>query len=444
MIIPDEKGTYKLSLLLNESACKILELIDCAHTISEVVQMLAEIYGEPAELIHPKVEPFINELITQGILVQAASSPLTGRLKVTGSREFLVPLHLAVELTYKCNLRCLHCYGNYGPKTGRFINVDLFQHVLREFYALGLISLELTGGEPTFHPNWRFFIEFALNEVGVLHVGLITNGTLILQQDIEFLRMYRDSFSVQVDLHGSNAEYVDYFTRGQGVFHRQVQLIKVLCDNGIRTRVVMCATPSSLNQVYEVAKIAKSFGATSFGVSPVIPMGRAITKKHALILNDSQLELLNNIIIELQNIYGKDFIYTVENILRPLQRFGNLFSESAVFDCGAGYRSLAIAPDGSIKICQMSPQYMKLGKLTLKSSIKKILEDLPLLKFANIRPPDAEVCGSCKNLTYCGGCKVRGYLKANASSWRCNWGSRNLEMIKPVMESGNKKNVHCN
>ncbi|WP_150136165.1 radical SAM protein [Streptomyces hyaluromycini] len=67
-------------------------------------------------------------------------------------------------MTGKCQLRCTHCLSESSPQAthGTMTPTD-WRSVITDAAALGIRTIQLIGGEPTAHPNWREFPELALS-----------------------------------------------------------------------------------------------------------------------------------------------------------------------------------------------------------------------------------------------------------------------------------------
>lgn len=90
------------------------------------------------------------------------------------------PMHLDIELSGRCNLRCAHCFQN-GLIAGElgFMDYDLFVRVIDEAMAGGLCAVKLqVRGESMLHPRFFEAMDYA-KAAGVMDVQLTTNATLL-------------------------------------------------------------------------------------------------------------------------------------------------------------------------------------------------------------------------------------------------------------------------
>lgn len=82
----------------------------------------------------------------------------------------------SVELTDKCNLRCIYCYGEYEPIKCDALKINEMTYIFDKLYDLGVSVVELTGGEPLSHPNFKEILLLAVNTFE--NVNILSNGVL--------------------------------------------------------------------------------------------------------------------------------------------------------------------------------------------------------------------------------------------------------------------------
>ncbi len=94
------------------------------------------------------------------------------------------PLHLDIESTGVCNLRCPFCATTtkrWGPDAPGYMAWDLFRHIIDEGASEGLFSIKLSfRGEPTLHPKLPEMVGYAKGK-GILDVYFNTNATLLTE-----------------------------------------------------------------------------------------------------------------------------------------------------------------------------------------------------------------------------------------------------------------------
>src|SRR5438105_13161993 len=73
---------------------------------------------------------------------------------------------LQVNLGYNCNQRCLHCHVNAGPTRTEMMSRETLSDVLVFLEVNRIRTLDITGGAPELHPDFRMLVGKA-RELGV-------------------------------------------------------------------------------------------------------------------------------------------------------------------------------------------------------------------------------------------------------------------------------------
>jgi MoaA/NifB/PqqE/SkfB family radical SAM enzyme len=121
-----------------------------------------------------------------------------------------------IVLTDRCNLNCAHCY-NKGLKSRAEMDTGEIQDLLDQLARTGTLGLTLTGGEPTYRPDWKEIVSYALRRRFL--TVLKTNGTLISAQDVETL-WEMGLCQMTVSLYSHDADRHDAFVRSPGAWEQ--------------------------------------------------------------------------------------------------------------------------------------------------------------------------------------------------------------------------------
>lgn len=121
-------------------------------------------------------------------------------------RNFIVgefPIHLDIETTNACNLRCPFCavtFKNWGPYRRGYMDLSLFRRIIDEGVENGLCSLKLSlRGEPMLHPKIGEMVAYA-KERGIMDVYFNTNATLLDEDKInQLIDSGLDRISISVE-----------------------------------------------------------------------------------------------------------------------------------------------------------------------------------------------------------------------------------------------------
>ena len=135
---------------------------------------------------------------------------LTDELK----RGLDAPICLTWELTYGCNLACIHCLSSSGRRDPRELTTAEAMAVIDELRAMQVFYVNIGGGEPTIRSDFYELVDYAVgNGVGV---KFSTNGSTITRERAERLAA-TDYLDVQISIDGANAATNDA-VRGDGSF----------------------------------------------------------------------------------------------------------------------------------------------------------------------------------------------------------------------------------
>jgi MoaA/NifB/PqqE/SkfB family radical SAM enzyme len=127
-----------------------------------------------------------------------------------------------IGLSEVCNLSCLMCRR---PQEKAFIASEIVHKVLQDAKRIGVRTLSFSGGEPFIHPDFREFLVEAIN-LG-FEVELVTNGTLVLESDIEVFEKLK---CVTVSIDGPESAH-DYIRGLKGAWRKSMDTLRLLSES---------------------------------------------------------------------------------------------------------------------------------------------------------------------------------------------------------------------
>ena len=139
---------------------------------------------------------------------------------------------IQVNLGYLCNLSCVHCHVNAGPKRTELMSKETIDQVLAFIEELDVTTLDLTGGAPEMNPHFRWFVEEAY-KLGCKTI-VRCNLTIIVanKKYFDLPEFYKEN---EVEIVSSLPHYSSKKTdsqRGDGVFDRSIRALKMLNEVG--------------------------------------------------------------------------------------------------------------------------------------------------------------------------------------------------------------------
>lgn len=132
-----------------------------------------------------------------------------GKVKIPNAKL----IYAWLEITKACNLRCVHCYGQFGyPKIDKkkVLKTKEWKEIIDKLIRYGCKDIQLIGGEPMAHTDFYEILEYAYLK-GMKRIDVFTNGTFINEKSIEYFK--KTNASIRVSVYGHNAEIHDSITK---------------------------------------------------------------------------------------------------------------------------------------------------------------------------------------------------------------------------------------
>ena len=128
---------------------------------------------------------------------------------------------LQVNLGYRCNQSCVHCHVNAGPNRTEMMDAETMALIPQVLAARGIGTLDLTGGAPELHPDFRELVR-AARALGVKVIDRC-NLTILFEPGHEGLAEFLAEHEVEVvaSLPCYSMDNVDR-QRGKGVFDKSI------------------------------------------------------------------------------------------------------------------------------------------------------------------------------------------------------------------------------
>lgn len=154
------------------------------------------------------------------------------------SRENLTTMQ--VNVGYKCNLTCTHCFLECGPNKTEMMTKETMDMCLKAFKRGGFQVMDITGGSPEINPNLEYLIEEASKLGKVL---IRTNLTILKSTKFEHLIDVYAKYNVRIvsSLPYYSEEVVEK-QRGDHVFQSSIEVLQKLNALGYGIKEDLCLT----------------------------------------------------------------------------------------------------------------------------------------------------------------------------------------------------------
>lgn len=294
---------------------------------------------------------------------------LLGRLR---SRH--VPKEAILELTYRCNLTCVHCF--LAGETADELTTDQVFSIIDQLADAGTLDMCFTGGEALLRDDFFEIVEHARKRH--MAVSLISNGTLIDEEVARLIRGFHFS-AVMISLLGAVPETHDAISGVPGSFARTTRAIRLLRELDLRVQVKTPIMKSNSHEIEAIAQFCKSVGAGQ-QIGPVIcPTTKGSRSPLQYRVDDDQLKHY----LEWELGSGGD-----------ASGFAGM--------CNAGFCNVGISAEGKVFPCIVLR--VEAGDLRNQSFVSIWNSSAVLAKTRRIRPEDFGECVRCEFLDICRRC----------------------------------------
>jgi mycofactocin biosynthetic radical S-adenosylmethionine protein MftC len=327
------------------------------------------------------------------VLAPVAPAPQVGSLVDQFALGLDAPICLTWELTYACNLSCVHCLSSSGRRDPRELSTAECKAVIDELERMQVFYVNIGGGEPTVRQDFWEVVDYATEH----HVGVkfSTNGIKITPAVATKLAA-SDYVDVQISLDGATPQVNDA-VRGAGSFDTAVRAMQNLADagfTGFKISVVM--TRHNVAQLDDFKAIADRFGA-QLRITRLRPSGRGADVWDELHPTaDQQRELYEWLLAHGEGVLTGDSFFHLAGYGEALPGL-NL--------CGAGRVVCLIDPVGDVYACPFAIHDTFLaGNVRGAGGFAQVWRHSEL--FTELRQPQSGgACTSCSAYDACrGGC----------------------------------------
>ena len=331
------------------------------------------------------------------------------------------PESLDLNITNKCNLRCSYCsHFSSSSDTDTDLSTEEWLMFFKELKDCAVKDVCLSGGEPLIREDLRELINGIRDNR--MRFSILSNGTLITDELIDFIKSTGRCNSFQVSIDGYGPEVHDIF-RGEGTFEKALAGLKVLIKHKMPATVRVTIHKFNYKELDKIAELLlKDVGLASFSTNSAGHVGLCRENKDTVQLNVQEYAFTMAKLLELNKKYDG----RIQAQAGPLASGTHWTAMQRAFDegkediagcgylksCGGVFSKMAIRSDGIMIPCGQLP-HIELGRIN-KDSLKDVWLNHPELKRLRDRRhtslKDFEFCSDCKFIPYCrGGCPALAY-----------------------------------
>lgn len=313
--------------------------------------------------------------------------------KVHASSHKRIPLDIGLDLTYRCNNRCVHCYCSLPENDKTAANNELstseIKQLLDELASMGSLWLLITGGEPLLREDFEGIYLHAKKK-GFL-ITLFTNGTLVDENVTGLLAKY-PPFTVEISLYGATKKTYEEVTRVRGSYERCTAGIRKLKESGIKLKLKTMALTLNAHEIGDMDRMAREWGCP-FRFDPTIQ--RRIDKK---VFSDPEKYRISPAgVAKLDRMFPE----RMEEWREFCDKFVNSpYSKEDLYNCCAGAGSMHINPYGRAMGCLM----MIRNSFSVREHKLSWIWEEGILKVVRQKKDFHLACDECQLVNLCGEC----------------------------------------
>lgn len=285
------------------------------------------------------------------------------------SWEKRLPLRAQLELTYRCNLHCVHCYTDPFNRTDlleKELHFEDWLNLFDQLASAGILWITFTGGEAAIHPRFRELYAEAKKRGFIL--SLFTNATVITESLADFLAE-DPPFTIEVSLHGADSKVFDRVTQVSGSFRYFDKGIRKLIDRNLPLEIKTKAMSVNRGELQPIADYVKSLGLKQTVYTSLYPR-----------LNKDTSSL--NFRLTPQEIMEIEYGTSVFDVEKASCTQSSKEVPDRMFRCGCGTNSLTIDPYGYLRPCTFTiwPKY-DLKKISLPEAFKAMTDEINAARY---------------------------------------------------------------
>jgi radical SAM protein with 4Fe4S-binding SPASM domain len=306
-----------------------------------------------------------------------------------------VPLSVQLDVTYRCNERCVHCYLDHEDH-GEMTFTEI-RDLLDQLAEAGVFFLVLSGGEVFMRRDFFDIVEYARSLM--FSVKIKTNAFMIREEEAQRLRDLAIQ-DVQVSIYSHRPEVHDAITLLPGSLRRSLAGIRLLRRHGVKVVIANVLMMQNVNDHSGVKALTKELGA-QYTIDPTVtPMMDGDRSVLRLGLGVPQLGDL---------FHDSDLVGDVNEFCAPPSPVNDDCMQE--LPCSAGHTACYVSPYGDVFPCVQFP--LPSGNVRRQRFLDIWRYSAQLKDVRSITARDLPVCSGCSHVGTCTRCPGLAYLEGN-------------------------------
>jgi len=307
-----------------------------------------------------------------------------------------IPLSVQLDLTYRCNERCVHCYLDHDDH-GEMTTAEI-KHLLEEMAEAGVFILTLSGGEIFLRKDFFEILEYARRQL-LFCVKLKTNAILIREAEAARIRDLGVE-SIQISIYSHRPEIHDAITLVPGSLKRSLDAVRFLKSQGLRVILANVLMVDNARDYKGVRALADELGVECTLDPTITPMMDG--DRSVLSLNVDQSALRE--------------VFRDKGLVGDVDEFCSIATPPtddilSSTPCSAGHTTCYVSPYGDVFPCVQFP--LPTGNVRKQRFIDVWRHSDRMNEVRSIRLKDLSTCTSCSHVSNCSRCPGLAYMEGN-------------------------------
>jgi radical SAM protein with 4Fe4S-binding SPASM domain len=306
-----------------------------------------------------------------------------------------IPMTVQLDLTYRCNERCVHCYLDHDDH-GEMTTAEI-KKLLDELASAGVFILTLSGGEIMLRKDFFELLHYARQLT--FCVKLKTNAILIRQREAERIRELGVE-SIQVSIYSHRPEVHDAITKVPGSLKRSLDAIRLLKGHGLKVIVASVLMVQNSLDYPGVRALAAELG-VDFTLDPTVTP--KMDGDRSLLALNAGPAVLKEVLRDPALVGDAEQFCAL-----PVNADADLLEEAP---CSAGHTACYVSPYGDVYPCVQFP--LPSGNVRRNHFLDIWRHSDALNEVRSIRLADLPTCSHCAHVSTCSRCPGLAYMEGN-------------------------------
>ncbi len=167
-----------------------------------------------------------------------------------------IPLKCSIDLTYRCNNNCVHCWLRIpidAKEKSKELTFSEIKNIVDQAKKIGTRTWAISGGEPMLRPDFSEIFDYIIKNSASYSIN--TNGTLITPKIADMLKA---KGAKMIALYGATAKVHDKVTQNPGSFEALMRGFRYLKEKGAGFTVQIIPMKSNYHQYKKMISLAES------------------------------------------------------------------------------------------------------------------------------------------------------------------------------------------